>query len=151
MTTRSGLLRLSLVAATMFAVLPALADADDPDPPGDAAAPAPRASPPPVFVHAVTPERLVNADREPGNWLMNHRTYDGQRFSPLTRVNTSNVKGMRLAYAVALGGSAANENIQATTLAEDGFLYTVDQWSILYKIDVRSGEAGRIWRFNFSS
>ncbi len=149
MTTRSGLLRLSLVAATMFAVLPALADADDPDPPGDAAAPAPRPSPPPVFVHAVTPERLVNADREPGNWLMNHRTYDGQRFSPLTRVNTSNVKGMRLAYAVALGGSAANENIQATTLAEDGFLYTVDQWSILYKIDVRSGEAGRIvWRMD---
>ena len=31
----------------------------------------------------VTPERLLNADKEPQNWLMNHRTYDGQRFSPL--------------------------------------------------------------------
>jgi alcohol dehydrogenase (cytochrome c) len=28
----------------------------------------------------VTPERLLNPDKEPQNWLMNHRTYDGQRF-----------------------------------------------------------------------
>jgi glucose dehydrogenase len=35
----------------------------------------------------VTPDRLVNADKEPQNWLMNHRTYDGQRFSPLDRIN----------------------------------------------------------------
>ena len=35
----------------------------------------------------VTPDRLINADEEPQNWLMNHRTYDGQRFSPLTRIN----------------------------------------------------------------
>ena len=37
----------------------------------------------PVLAAEVTPERLVNADKEPQNWLMNHRTYDGQRFSPL--------------------------------------------------------------------
>ena len=35
----------------------------------------------------VTPDRLINADKEPQNWLLNHRTYDGQRFSPLTRIN----------------------------------------------------------------
>ena len=34
---------------------------------------------------------------------MNHRTYDGQRFSPLARVNKGNVKNLRLDYAVALG------------------------------------------------
>jgi hypothetical protein len=33
------------------------------------------------------PERLLNP--EPQNWLMNHRTYDGQRFSPLDKINTS--------------------------------------------------------------
>src|SRR5438309_7606994 len=97
----------------------------------------------------VTPDRLVNADKEPHNWLMNHRTYDGQRFSPLDKINKQNVKALHLAYAVALGGSAANENIQATPLAEDGFLYMVDQWAIVYKIDVRSGDAGRIvWSMN---
>jgi alcohol dehydrogenase (cytochrome c) len=35
----------------------------------------------PATAADVTPERLANP--EPGNWLMNHRTYDGQRFSPL--------------------------------------------------------------------
>src|SRR5882757_8831293 len=69
----------------------------------------------------VTPDRLLNADREPQNWLMNHRTYDGQRFSPLARINRDNVKNLKLAYAVPLGGGAGNEFANAT-LAEDGFL-----------------------------
>ena len=103
----------------------------------------------PANATEVTFERLANADREPQNWLMNHRTYDAQRYSPLARINRSNVKNLRLAYAVALGGTSANENLESTPLAEDGFLYVVDQWGVLYKIDGRSGEAGRIlWRMD---
>jgi alcohol dehydrogenase (cytochrome c) len=103
----------------------------------------------PVSAVEVTFERLVNADREPQNWLMNHRTYDAQRYSPLARINRSNVKSLRLAYAVALGGTSVNENLESTPLAEDGFLYVVDQLGVLYKIDGRSGEAGRIlWRMD---
>ncbi len=103
----------------------------------------------PAFAAEVTPDRLVNADREPGNWLMNHRTYDAQRYSPLARIGKANVKDLKLAYAVAIGGTAINENLQATPLAEDGFLYVTDQWGILYKIDARSGDAGRIvWRMD---
>src|SRR5215475_9844678 len=95
----------------------------------------------------VTPERLANPDKEPQNWLMNHRSYDSQRYSPLERINTGNVKSLKLAYAVALGGTGLNENLEATPLAEDGFLYVVDQWGILYKIDARPGDSGRIvWR-----
>ena len=37
---------------------------------------------------------------------------------------------------------SANENLEATPLAEDGFLYVVDQWGVLYKIDGRSGDVG---------
>jgi alcohol dehydrogenase (cytochrome c) len=104
---------------------------------------------PPALAAEVTSERLINADREPQNWLMNHRTYDGQRYSPLDRINRENVKDLKIAYAVAIGGTAANENLEATPLAEDGFLYIVDQWGVLYKIDGRSGKAGRIiWRMD---
>ena len=95
----------------------------------------------------VTPQRLANP--EPQNWLMNHRTYDAQRFSPLDRINKDNVKNLKLAYSVALGGTSVNENLQATPLVEDGFMYVVDLWGIVYKIDVRSGDAGRIvWRMD---
>src|SRR5712664_3647519 len=103
----------------------------------------------PAMAADVTPDRLVNADREPQNWLMNHRTYDAQRYSPLDRINKANIKNLKLAYAVAIGGTSANENLQATPLAEDGFLYIVDQWGVLYKIDARSGDMGRIiWRMD---
>jgi len=58
----------------------------------------------PALAADVTPERLLNPDKEPQNWLMNHRTYDGQRYSPLARISRDNVKNLKLAYAVPLGG-----------------------------------------------
>src|SRR5499427_756115 len=103
----------------------------------------------PAMAADVTPERLLNADKEPQNWLMNHRTYDGQRYSPLARISRDNVKNLKLAYAVPLGGGAGNEFTNATPLAEDGFLYVTDSWNVLYKIDARSGDLGRIvWRMD---
>ena len=103
----------------------------------------------PAFAAEVTPDRLNNADKEPQNWLMNHRTYDGQRFSPLARINRDTVRDLKLAYAVPLGGAGPNEFNEATPLAEDGFLYITDFWGVLYKIDATSGTAGRIvWRMD---
>jgi alcohol dehydrogenase (cytochrome c) len=122
MTRRIGSIRIALLAGSMLAATPALAA-------------------------EVTPQRLLNPDKEPQNWLMNHRTYDGQRYSPLGRINKDNVKNLKLAYAVPLGGLGAMEVIHATPLVEDGFLYITDGWGVLYKIDVTSGDAGRIvWR-----
>jgi alcohol dehydrogenase (cytochrome c) len=103
----------------------------------------------PAFAADVTPERLANPDKEPQNWLMNHRSYDAQRFSPLTRINKDNVKSLKIVYAVAIGGTTTNENLQSTPLAEDGYLYVVDVWGVVYKIDGRSGDMGRIvWRMD---
>jgi alcohol dehydrogenase (cytochrome c) len=103
----------------------------------------------PALAGEVTADRLVNADKEPGNWLMNHRTYDAQRYSPLEKINKANIKDLKLVYALAIGGTAANENLQSTPLAEDGFLYIVDQWGVVYKVDVRSGDLARIvWRMD---
>jgi alcohol dehydrogenase (cytochrome c) len=124
MATRLGSVRIVLLTGSMLAASPALA-AD------------------------VTPERLLNPDKEPQNWLMNHRSYDGQRFSPLAQINRENVKNLKLAFAVPLGGGAGNEFTNATPLAEDGFLYVTDSWNVLYKIDARSGDVGRIvWRMD---
>ena len=124
MPHRTHSLRAALLAGSMLAVAPALAA-------------------------EVTPERLLNPDKEPQNWLMNHRTYDGQRFSPLARINRDNVKGLRLVYAVPLSGSHGSEFLEATPLAEDGFLYITDAWGVLYKIDATSGDMGRVvWQMD---
>jgi alcohol dehydrogenase (cytochrome c) len=103
----------------------------------------------PCWAADVTADRLINANKEPQNWLMNHRTYDGQRFSPLARIDRDNVKNLKLAYAVPLGGTAGGESVEATPLVENGFLYITDGWGVLYKIDGTSGDVGRIvWRMD---
>jgi alcohol dehydrogenase (cytochrome c) len=95
----------------------------------------------------VTYERLLNP--EPHNWLMNHHDYSAQRFSSLAVIDKSNVKNLKLAFAVALGGTSANEYVEATPLVDDGFLYITDVWGVVYKIDVRGGTQGRIlWKMD---
>src|SRR5438128_1616371 len=101
----------------------------------------------PALAADVTYERLLNP--EPHNWLMNHRDFAAQRFSPLDIINTSNVKNMKFLFAVAIGGSAGNEALEGTPLVEDGFMYISDHWGAVYKIDVRSGTQGRIvWKMD---
>src|SRR5262245_44588174 len=85
----------------------------------------------PALAADVTYERLVNP--EPHNWLMNHRDYAAQRFSPLDVINKANVKNLKLKFAVAIGGTAGNEALQATPLVEDGFMYLSDHWGVVYK------------------
>src|SRR5262245_37183582 len=95
----------------------------------------------------VTFERLRNP--EPQNWLMNHGDFAAQRFSKLARINKSNVRNLRLAFAMAIGGTSGNENLTATPLVEDGFMYIPDAWGVVYKIDVRSGTRGDIvWKMD---
>jgi len=95
----------------------------------------------------VTYERLQHP--EPQNWLMNHHDYSSQRFSALDGINKSNIKNLKLKFAVALGGKSGNESLEATPLVEDGFMYVTDGWGAVYKIDVRSGSAGHIvWKMD---
>ena len=91
--------------------------------------------------------RLLNP--EPQNWLTHHHDYSAQRFSPLDTINRTNVKGMRLLFAVALGGTSKDDSLEATPLVEDGFMYMADSSGIVTKIDVRSGTAGPIlWKMD---
>jgi alcohol dehydrogenase (cytochrome c) len=100
-----------------------------------------------VFAADVTYERLLNP--EPQNWLTVHRDYSAQRHSPLANINKSNIKSLKLMFAVPLGGRSAGESLEATPLVDDGFMYMVDSWGVVSKIDVRSGTVGKIvWKMD---
>ena len=95
----------------------------------------------------VTFERLLNP--EPHNWLMVHHDYNSQRYSTLDQINKSNIKNLKLKFAIAIGGASPNEALEVTPLVEDGFMYVVDGWGAVYKIDVRSGNHGRtLWKMD---
>ncbi|MCW5697149.1 MAG: PQQ-binding-like beta-propeller repeat protein [Bauldia sp.] len=94
----------------------------------------------------VTYDRLLNP--EPENWLTHNRTYDGHRYSPLDEINTGNVGGLRLAFALPLipqiPPGPFGAGLQSTALVDDGVMFITDGAGVLYRIDVSSGEAAYI-------
>ena len=53
-------------------------------------------------------QRLMNADKEPQNWLMVNKDYSSHRYSALDQINKDNVKNLHVAFTVALGGVKAS-------------------------------------------
>jgi alcohol dehydrogenase (cytochrome c) len=65
---------------------------------------------------------LIQADRDRDNWRLHGRTYDNQRFSPLTQINPANVAKLTLVSTLHTG--VAN-SFEATPIMVDGVLYIV--------------------------
>src|SRR5450432_4315609 len=67
-----------------------------------------------------TDAQRLNADADQDNWRLHGRTYDNQRFSPLTEISRDNVK--RLAITAIIHTGIINSH-EATPLVVDGILY----------------------------
>jgi quinohemoprotein ethanol dehydrogenase len=91
----------------------------------------------------VDDQRLRNADHEPGQWLAVGRTYDEQRYSPLSRINTQNVARLGLAWYYDLD---TNRGQEASPIVVDGTLYVTSAWSKLYAFNAKSGKL--LWKFD---
>ena len=91
----------------------------------------------------VDAERIATADDRPGDWVSYGRTYDEQRYSPLSQINRSNVSKLGLAFSYATG---TKRGLEATPLVADGTLYTTGAWSRVYAIDAVTGKER--WRFD---
>ena len=88
-------------------------------------------------------ERLLNADREPENWMTWGRTYSEQRFSPLDQIHDGNVGTLGLAWYFDLGTDRA---IEGTPLVIDGVMYLTSAWNLTYALDAATGEL--IWSYD---
>ena len=69
---------------------------------------------------------------------MVNKDYSSHRYSDLDQINKDNVKNLHVAFTVALGGH------QSTPLVNDGFMYVVDAWGAVYRLDVRDPATARI-------
>ncbi|MCW5696452.1 MAG: PQQ-binding-like beta-propeller repeat protein [Bauldia sp.] len=95
----------------------------------------------------VTFDRMSNP--EPENWLMPHGTYNQWRHSMLTELTPENVGGLRLAFAVPLGGPAGHFGTETVPLVDDGFMYVTNSAQQVFKYNVQSGAiAQQIWSFD---
>lgn len=86
---------------------------------------------------------IANADKRPGDWLTQGRTYSEQRFSPLNAINTGNVRNLGLAWSFQL---ATNRGVETTPIVVDGVMYVTSAWSLVYALDARTGKA--LWTYD---
>ena len=87
--------------------------------------------------------RLINADREPANWMTHGRSYDEQRFSPLTQITYKNVSQLGLAWFYDLDTHRGQES---TPLVIDGVMYFTTAWSKVFALNAATGAL--LWSYD---
>lgn len=105
---------------------------------------------------AVSFERLLDAGREPQNWLTYSGNLMGHRHSALTQVTPANVTDLEITWlwqadtktcSVASCGTTAPD-FQATPLVVDGILYTSHPPAGVVALDAATGR--ELWAHNYA-
>jgi len=101
----------------------------------------------------MTQERLLNSEKETGNWLHHHKNYSATRFSSLKEINKDNVKNLKVAWTMHLGGVEGggiwtHGGLEGTPIVENGMMYVTDGWGSVYKIDTHGGKGNLLWKMD---
>ena len=64
---------------------------------------------------------LANAGKNGKDWLSYHGSYQSWHYSPLSQIDASNVKKLKIAFIHQVGKST--RGVQSTPLAKDGVIY----------------------------
>ena len=88
-------------------------------------------------------QRLVNADKNPADWLTYHGSYKSWHYSGLDKVNTSNVKNLKVAWSHVMPRST--RGLQSFPLVADGVLYYSGSYNQVFALDGATGQM--IWAY----
>ncbi len=88
----------------------------------------------------VTDERLRNP--EPANWLQYRGNYSGWGYSPLEKINSSNVGKLTLAWAFATGQTDGH---QSPPVVNNGYMYVTTPGAQVIALDAKTGQ--ELWRY----
>ena len=94
-------------------------------------------------VGLIDDKRIIEAEGEPENWIAHGRTYEEQRFSPLTKINKESVSDLGLAWYKDMG---TNRALEATPIVVDGIMFFTSTWSRVYAVEAKTGET--LWSFD---
>lgn len=104
----------------------------------------------PDVASRVTADRIARAREEPQNWLTYYGAYDGQRYSALDQVTTTNVKTLKLAWqfqagVIGLVANPATYAFEATPIVVDGVMYVSGWDGYVWALDAATGKL--FWRY----
>ena len=94
-------------------------------------------------VGLIDDKRIIEAEGEPENWIAHGRTYEEQRFSPLTKINKESVSDLGLAWYKDMG---TNRALEATPIVVDGIMFFTSTWSRVYAVEAKTGQT--LWSFD---
>ena len=86
-------------------------------------------------------DRIVNAAKDPGNWMTYSGNYGGHRFSPLTEITPSNVSGLHVKWA----HQFESPRTETSPIVVDGVMYITAPNSAS-ALDARTGRELWTWR-----
>ena len=92
----------------------------------------------------VDSDRLMNADGSDGEWLTVGLDYRETRYSPLDRINATNVDRLEEVWSAPLADPAGRQ--EATPMMHDGRLHVITNWSVTIAWDAVTGE--ELWRYD---
>ena len=93
----------------------------------------------------VTDEDILNGAKRTDQVVTYGIGPQGQRFSPLDKVNTQNVKQLVPAWAFSFGGEKQHGQ-ESQALVYDGIVYVTGSYSRLFAINARTGE--KVWQYD---
>jgi alcohol dehydrogenase (cytochrome c) len=91
----------------------------------------------------VTYDRILHAEKEPGNWLTYSGNYSGHRYSLLDQINPGNVARLKLAWVYQ---TAEMHKFETTPLVDNGIMYLSEPPSHVTALDTRTGRVLWKWR-----
>jgi alcohol dehydrogenase (cytochrome c) len=97
----------------------------------------------PLHAGDVDFDRILHAEKNPGDWLTYHGSYQGWHHSALDQVNTKNVGQLKVAWMHQPG--RATRGVQSMPMAADGVLYYSSSYSKVYALDGATGEV--LWSY----
>src|SRR2546421_8385445 len=105
----------------------------------------------PAVAKGVNYDRILKArDAEPHNWLTYYGAYDGQRYSPLDQIDTTNVQRLSVAwvFSFAAQGLHAGQTTYAfenAPIVVDGVMYVSGWDGWVWALDAKNGQL--LWQY----
>ena len=100
---------------------------------------------PAVSAWAVTDQEILDDVKTTDQIVTNGMGLQGQRYSPLTTLNTDNIKDLRPVWTLSFGGEKQRGQ-QAQPLIKDGVMYVTASYSRVFAVDARTGK--ELWQYD---
>ena len=90
-------------------------------------------------------DRILNASKEPQNWLTYSGNLSGQRYSELAQITPANVANLEMKWAFQ---ARSTEKFETTPLVVDGKMYITQAPNDVIALDAATGRT--FWVFNYT-